>query len=266
MASDISLTAAMRANLLSLQQTSDLMSRTQTRLSTGKKINSAVDGPTAYFASQALTSRANKLDGLKDSMDQAISTIEGATKGIEAITELIEQAKGIATQIQSAGTDEALALGTQYDTLMTQLDELAGDSGYQGVNLLGGTSVALTVKFEGTNLIVTGFDASFSNGLGLTDVLTTSNAADQVTALDTALDELRTESSKLSSNLSIITTRMDFTQNLSNVLTDGADKLTLADTNEEGANMLMLQTRQSLGTTALSLASQSAQSVLQLFG
>jgi len=72
-------------------------------------------------------------------------------------------------------------------------------------------------------------------------------------------------SSKLSSNLSIITTRQDFSTNMVNTLTEGSDALTLADTNEEGANMLMLQTRQSLATTALSLSAQAAQSVLKLF-
>ena len=86
-----------------------------------------------------------------------------------------------------------------------------------------------------------------------------------ITSLDTAMTTLRTESSKLSNNLSIITARQEFTQGMINVLKDGAAGLTNADMNEEGANMLMLQTRQALGTTSLSLASQAAQSVLRLF-
>ncbi|OPY12170.1 MAG: flagellin [Syntrophus sp. PtaB.Bin138] len=88
---------------------------------------------------------------------------------------------------------------------------------------------------------------------------------DSLDELDDALSTLAMNSSKLSSNLSIITTREDFSTNMVNTLTEGADKLTLADTNEEGANMLMLQTRQSLATTALSLSAQAAQSVLKLF-
>ena len=80
-----------------------------------------------------------------------------------------------------------------------------------------------------------------------------------------ALVTLRSESSKLSGNLSIITVRQDFSTNMINTLTEGSDKLTLADANEEGANMLMLQTRQSLSTTALSMSAQAAQSVLRLF-
>jgi flagellin len=260
---DISLTASMRSNLLSLQQTTNLMSRTQDRLSTGKKINNAADGPTAYFAAQALNSRAGVLDGLKDAMGQAVSTIEAANKGIKAITSLIEQAKGLATQIQSAGTSEALALGTQYKTILSELDSLANDSGYQGINLLN--NATLSVKFEVTTLTVAGFTAS-STGLGITaGPITSGQGAAAVTSLDAALVTLRTESSKLSANLSIVTTRMDFTNDIKNTLLDGANKLVLADTNEEGANMLMLQTRQSLSTTSLSLASQAAQAVLKLF-
>ena len=86
-----------------------------------------------------------------------------------------------------------------------------------------------------------------------------------IALLDTAVGTLRTQSSKLSNNLSIITAREDFTEGMINTLKDGAAGLTNADMNEEGANMLMLQTRQALGTTSLSLASQAAQSVLRLF-
>jgi flagellin len=76
---------------------------------------------------------------------------------------------------------------------------------------------------------------------------------------------LRTQAQSLSANLNIITTRQEFTDNMINTLQTGADNLTLADMNQEGANMLMLQTRQSLGTTSLSLSSQAAQSILRLF-
>jgi flagellin-like hook-associated protein FlgL len=115
-------------------------------------------------------------------------------------------------------------------------------------------------------LDVVGFNASSGN-LGITAATwTTGGSIDtDVTKLDAATSTLSQNSSKLSANLSIITTRQDFSTNMENTLTAGADKLTLADTNEEGANMLMLQTRQSLATTALSLSAQAAQSVLKLF-
>ena len=86
---------------------------------------------------------------------------------------------------------------------------------------------------------------------------------DDVTA---ALSTLRSQSKAFGSSLSIVQTRQDFTKSIINTLTTGADNLTLADSNEEGANLLALQTRQQLSTTALSLAVQSDRNVLRLFG
>ena len=93
---DISLTASMRSNLLSLQQTQSLMDTTQERLSTGKKVNSAIDNPSSYYTAQSLTNRASDLSSLLDSMGQAVQTIQAANEGIEAITEFASQAKAIA--------------------------------------------------------------------------------------------------------------------------------------------------------------------------
>jgi len=346
---DVSLTAGMRSNLLSLQNTVKLLDRTQERLSTGKKVNTAIDNPVSYFAAQSLNSRASVIDSLKDSMGQAVQTVKAADKGITAITAMIEQAKGIAqealsveptttpatftdtasitesggaytasivvggvtyTGAQATSATEALAnlatalvhtetgvpgfaevtvvsegddagrvtitynpvaneeftaLVDRYNEIRNQLDTIALDSGYKGKNLLN--SAVMTVKFEGSHTLeVQGFDAS-TTGLGIGAAAWATEAAidASIVELDNAAVTLRSEASKLSGNLSIITVRQDFSDNMINTLTEGADKLTLADANEEGANMLMLQTRQSLSTTALSLSAQAAQSVLRLF-
>ena len=156
--------------------------------------------------------------------------------------------------------------------MRTQITALAEDSGYKGKNLLSATadSRALTVQFETTSLAVTGFDTT-ATGLGITAAtwattpLATSKIADDLTKLDAASTTMQSNASSLSGNLSIITVRQNFSTNMVNTLTEGSNKLTLADTNEEGANMLMLQTRQTLGTTSLKMASDSAQSILRLF-
>jgi flagellin-like hook-associated protein FlgL len=184
-----------------------------------------------------------------------------------AATSTVSEAGAVTINFTAQPSDELTSLTAQYNTLRTQLTELAEDSGYKGKNLLSADT--LVVKFEGTDLSVAGFDASAA-GLGIDEATwTTGDAETQidaaVIALDAALVTLRSESSKLSGNLSIITVRQDFSTNMINTLTQGADKLTLADANEEGANMLMLQTRQSLSTTALSMSAQAAQSVLRLF-
>jgi flagellin len=266
---DISLTAGMRSNLISLQGTVDLLNRTQERLSTGKKVNSALDDPTAYFASQSLLARSSDLSVLKDGMGQAIQTIKAADAGVSSITALIQAAKGLTQSARTANSAGRSSLAVQYGDLLTQIDTLAADSGYQGTNLLDSGTLTVNFNEDGTSsLTVTGFDAS-STGLGINAATGSWNADTDidaaVTELDAAIGTLRTESSALSSNLNVVTTRENFTTNMIKALTEGSDKLTLADMNEEGANMLMLQTRQALGVTALSLSAQAAQSVLRLF-
>jgi flagellin-like hook-associated protein FlgL len=271
----------MRNNLFSLQQTAELMDRTQTRLSTGKRVNSALDDPVNYFAAQGHTQRASDLAIRKDGMSEAIQTVQAADNGIEGITALINSAKALAQSAMSAtSTTEANTLGQQFNELMSQIDDMAADSFYKGINLLNGTSVELKVDFDekgDSSITLQGFNGT-SGGLGITSATGTnglywadasgiqvSSITASMESLDTALDTLRVESKKLASNLNVITTRQDFTTKMINTLEEGADNLTLADMNEEGANMLMLQTRQSLGTTSLSLASEAAQSVLRLF-
>jgi len=270
----ITLTGGMRANLVSLQNTNSLLETTQKRLSTGKKVNSALDDPVAYFTSMAHEQRATDLAGRKDQMSESIQMVKAANAGIESIRTLIEAAKSLATAASSSDvTADITALNTQYNVVRTQIDEMAADSGYKGINLL--KSGTTTVKFDedGTSkLTLTGFDATTAGALAITASTWASPAAGEKTKmdadivlLDKAVATLRTESSKLSNNLSIITARQEFTQGMINTLKDGAAGLTNADMNEEGANMLMLQTRQALGTTSLSLASQAAQAVLRLF-
>jgi flagellin-like hook-associated protein FlgL len=267
----------MRANLVSLQNTNSLLELTQKRLASGKKVNSALDDPVAYFTAVAHEQRATDLAARKDEMSEAVQTVKAADAGIQSINTLIAAAKSLATSAMSAeGSDVRESLRGQFEEVMNQIDSMAGDSGYKGINLLSSDTAtsagALNVYFdeEGTSsLQVLGFDATTS-GLGIATPAAdgweeTSDIRTSVDELTDAKNTLRTESSKLSNNLSIITARQEFTQGMINVLKDGAAGLTNADMNEEGANMLMLQTRQALGTTSLSLASQAAQSVLRLF-
>ncbi len=270
--SNIFLTSGIRENLFSLQRTERSMEITQNRLATGLKVNSALDDPINFFAAQGHRQRAGDLAVLKDAMNEGIQTIKAADAGIKGIMALIEQAKSIANSALT--TPDAAAngtLSTQYDDILDQIEFLVDDSNYKGTNLLD--SGSLVVQFDEANdskLTVTGFSALFAD-LGLSQGLdfTAANVAATVTAaqtdLEAALGTLRTQSQALSSNLSIVTTRLDFTTNMVNTLNTGADNLTLADMNEESANMLMLQTRQALATASLGMASDAAQAVLRLF-
>ena len=375
---DISLTASMRSNLLSLQQTQDLMDMTQERLSTGKKVNSAIDNPSSYYTAQSLTNRASDLNALLDSMGQGIQTIQAANEGIEAITDFVQQAKalantardnatvkgttssgtytaaddtqditvkidGVADQdievtledtdtLEQAATKIAAALndgtngvkdaedtviggftatiengqikisnskgivanvsGTisgitfngeignstrttsmkQYNEILDQIDQLAKDSGYKGVNLLQGNSLKVVFNEDRSSyLTINGTFADTSDeGLKISRAEEWTNPDNEaidasISELENAITSLRNMASEFGNNYSIVENRENFTESLINVLEEGSDKLTLADMNEESANMLALQTRQQLAINSLSLASQAAQSVLSLF-
>jgi flagellin-like hook-associated protein FlgL len=262
---NIYLTAGIRENLFSLQKTEDQMEITQTRLATGLKVNSALDDPIAFFAAQGHRQRAADLSALKDGMNEAIQTVKAADIGIEGLIDLVAQIKSLVTAYQTADAAGQAELDAQYAELLTQMTRMAADANYKGTNLLDAAD-SLVVTFDeagDSTLTIAGIDVT--NTTLAIDALTLSDAAASNTALDAALSTLRTAAQTLSSNLAVVTTRLDFTQNMINTLSTGADNLTLADMNEESANMLMLQTRQALGTTSLGMASDAAQAILRLF-
>lgn len=490
MANDITLSKGVRSNLLSLQNTAELLSRTQERLSTGKKVNTALDDPINFFTSAGLSSRANDLSRLLDSVGNAVQTLAAADKGITAISKLIESAQATARQALTAaegvttfalgqtgsvainddtaatfstagalftgnpdwssldgqtvtitvdgqdfthtftnsvagqqtdfvnfldgiagisasvagnnltitaddnttpfeiditgagitaltglsdatysptntqiaaftgqmtfqiGTDPVqsiefgngamgeittraaldarlaaisatmqgvtlsingsdflnvastsaqditiggatsasfgitnntyaptstttsnntrTSLQTDFNNLLQQITRLAQDASYNGVNLLSGDDLQVIFNEDGSSaLSIGGVDLS-ATGLGLTTITgpgfqSNANVNDAIAQLDAATATLRSQASRFGSNLSIVQARQDFTKNLVAVLQTGADNLVLADTNEEGANMLALQTRQQLSSVALSMASEADQNVLRLF-
>ena len=149
--SDIVLSAGVRANLLQLQQTSDLITQTQTRLATGKRVNSALDNAINFFTAQGLDNRANDLNGLLDSMSNGINTIQAANNGITAITKLVQSAQALTSQAnQTTDTTVRATLASQFDALVTQIGQLATDSGFNGINLLAGDTLTVTLDETGS--------------------------------------------------------------------------------------------------------------------
>src|SRR5262249_7459413 len=377
MSGDIVLSSGIRANLLSLQNTASLISKTQERLSTGLKVNSALDNPIDYFTASSLHATANNLGNLLDAVSNAVQTVQAANNGITSITKLVQSAQAIVQQAQqsaastaivngsvsgltsassfsvtsgstitindgtttatitstgtvtvgqiinpisgtaylkvnaelsangnlqleatgangitiggtatagelaqfgltagatAAGTANATrtSLATQYNQLLTQIDQLASDSGFNGVNLLARPSLQIVFNVSGASSLVLQGVTFNSAGLGISQASANfqtntalANAASQMTA---SLQTLQNQAASFGTNLSVIQIQQSFTSATINTLQTGASNLTLADTNQEGANLLALQTRQSLAETALSLAAQSQNSVLRLFG
>jgi flagellin-like hook-associated protein FlgL len=291
------LSGATRTNLLSLQRTTSLIGRTQERLATGLKVNSAIDDALAFFKARNLNARASDLATIKDQIGNGISTIRAAVQGLETIEATLKQMKALAASAVAAPESLTRAkLASQFNELRSQVDNVAEDARFNGVNLIKNTTTAfeagaddLTVKFNErtatsaiNQLVVSGMSTSDFTSImarsavatgtaGSTSVwgqtgtaaITAINAA--IRAIDSAMVTVRQVSQSLGTNSSLLEIRRQFTENLINTLKGGATELINADLNEESANLLSLQTRQQLGTISLSIAQQSEQSVLRLF-
>ena len=387
---EITLSAAVRSSLLSLQNTTVLINRTQGRLATGLAVASAIDDPIKFFEAKTLSDRATDFDDKKAGIDQGISSLTAALDGTEAIDAIVRQMKGLAVSAKSATASTIGELVSQFNDLRSQIANLTSDTDFQGLNLVNGTGENLTVEFStdtSSTLVVNSVDVTeggaglairtavtagsltgavfnvsydFATGLSVStgstlsityaggsafafgsagdytfeygtntvtisvgtalqtattftttqtfqagttftftieaasnvqanevvfagvttgatvtvgdvtgqyvvDAAFTTQVNSLVTDLQSALDTLRTKTKTLGSNVALLQTRLDFTDNYVNTLQTGADKLTLADLNEEGANLLALQTRQQLGIQALSFAGQAEQGILALF-
>ncbi len=154
---DIAISAGMRASLSSLQKTASSLESTQTRLATGKKVSSAIDNPTNFFAAANLTDRADKLSARLDGMGQAISTLQAADNAITSMRGLVSAMKGVVDEaLASSDSDTRATLGKQFNELVKQLADFSKDASYKGVNLLqsnqanatGGGNETLTVQFN----------------------------------------------------------------------------------------------------------------------
>jgi len=168
-----------------------------------------------------------------------------------------------------AAAGQLASFEQQFNGIREQISQLVsnGDTGYRGTNLLNGDNLTTSFNEDRSSTLTTeGVDFT-AEGLEIEEAIFSSSAsiAETLGEVRDALAQIRNFGSSLASDLSVIQTREDFTASLINTLTEGSDKLTLADQNAEGAKLLSLQTRQSLGVTSLSLASQSQQAILRLF-
>ena len=187
--SNIVLSAGVRSNLLQLQQTSDLITQTQTRLATGKRVNSALDNAINFFTAQGLDNRANDLNGLLDSM----------SNGITAITKLVQSAQSLASQAnQTTDTTVRATLASQFDALVTQIGQLATDSGFNGINLLAGDTLTVVLdETAASSTSVVGVNytdataAPLSIGLSVGSWATSGNIKTASDSLTAALTSLR---------------------------------------------------------------------------
>jgi flagellin len=176
------------------------------------------------------------------------------------------------TATSTANTSRT-TLQSNFNSLLSQIDQLAGDASYNGVNLLNGNNLKVVFNETSTSSLTISGVTFNSGGLGLSQLSGTGSTGFQsdakitsaIAAINSALTSVRTQAVTFGTNSSTIQTRQDFTKNLINTLQTGSDSLVLADQNQESANLLTLQTRQQLSISALSISNQAQQAVLKLF-
>ena len=295
---DITLTATSRNSLLSLSNTASLMSRTTGRLTSGLKVASAIDDAVSYFKSKGLTDRASDFAGRKDEIDQGISSVKAAVNGTTLVDGILKQMKGIVNSVRTADSSTRSALSSQFNDLAKQINSAMGDASYQGLNLVDNSSASLTVYFnQGTSAslsvhaknmraskLLTTMTSGASAGTVVSDLINAAGGGtngfsaltsqtslspaavlDHVNSvIDKGISQIRSQSALLGGSVTFLQSRMDFTTNYINTLQEGSGKLTLADLNEEGANLVSLQTRQQIGIQSLSIAGQQQQAILSL--
>jgi flagellin-like hook-associated protein FlgL len=222
----------------------------------------------------AINSNASLIGKVKASNDGGKLSIQNlSTDDLTLTGSTSTTVNGSVSTTTVAGNTVRKNLITQFNDLRSQLDKLADDASFNGVNLLHGDTLKLVFNETNTSAIsIVSQDADGVNSAVLsigaadgTEFSSNSALDGRLDALHSALNQLRSQASAFGSNLSIVQNRQDFTKAMINTLQTGSDALVLADSNEEAANLLALQTRQQLSTTALSLASQSDQAVLRLF-
>ncbi|MGE0289707.1 MAG: flagellin [Bradyrhizobium sp.] len=225
----------------------------------------------AALASNNLQATLSQTGGLtitttNDAASATIGTISGTAA---ASGQLFFGVSGSAPVVDASAAATRNNLVDQYNNILNQITTTAQDASFNGVNLLTGDTLKLTFNETGkSTLSIAGVNFNAA-GLGLATLVSgdfkdNASVNKVVSGLNTASSQLRSQASAFGSNLSIVQIRQDFSKNLINVLQTGSSNLTLADTNEEAANSQALSTRQSIAVSALALANQSQQSVLQL--
>jgi flagellin len=243
---------------------------------TGANQVSTLNGLNAALAANNLqasidTSGKINIVTTNDAASSTIGTITGTAASVAgAPFAAFNNLKGPAPVADPTSQAARASLVAQYNNVLAQINTTAQDSSFNGINLLNGDTLKLTFNETGKSTLNISGVTFNTAGLGLstltagTDFLDNSSANTVLSSLNAASTSLRSEASALGSNLSIVQIRQDFSKNLINVLQTGSSNLTLADTNLEAANSQALSTRQSIAVSALSLANQSQQSVLQL--
>lgn len=270
--SAVNLASSARTGLTTLRNIADQMEATQTRLATGKAVNTPIDNAAAFFTAAKMDSRAASIDSLNENFTNAQTSMKAASEGIKGLQGLIKEARGLATKALSSSATERTALMGQFNTLQGEITKFVADADINGDNLLNGANITLALNEKGTSTTtITGttigaglFAAGADWGTAADDAAQVAAITTSLTALTTASGTLETAATTFSTSQALVNTRKEFNASLSNILKSGSNDLTAADMDAEAANLMALQTRQQMAATALSIMQSTETTALRL--
>ena len=252
---------------------------TQNRLATGLKVASAADGPAAFFTARGLNNRAADFSERFDKIQQGMKTVDVATKALDSLEAVVGQMQGLADQAR--GTQDSGVRGqlqAEFNELRTQIGNIVRDATYNGVNLINGEG-SFNVQFSedsSSSFNIASFNGTVS-GTGSLNITTPAASAwagtgfaaaigSAISNVESALSSIRRGQTAFATATGLLNTRASFTEDMMQTLRAGADQLTVADMDEEGARLASLNVRGQLAQTTLGLAIQREQSILRLLG
>ena len=261
--------------LQNLQATNKDLDTVQSRINTGKKVNSAKDNGAIWAIAQGQRGEISALGAVKDSLARGQSAVDVGLAAGESISDLLIQLKEKAL----AGTDKSLttsarnALNEDFKSIRDQIGTVVTNAKFNGVNLLDGSTgtggykalsntAGSTIKIAGENLSLSGAVVT----LAKTEVINTGTLATNALAkVEASINNVSASLARLGTGSKSLETHQTFVGKLSDALEVGVGNLVDADLAKESARLQSLQTKQQLGVQALSIANSSTSVLLGLF-
>ncbi|CAN5162169.1 flagellin [soil metagenome] len=274
MAISVNTNAAALVALQNLNKTTDNLTSTQGRISTGLKVGSAKDNASVWAIAQQQRAEVSSLSAVTDSLNRATSIADVATAAGQSVSDLLNTLKQKVVAAQDTSLDPASrsALNADYTSIVRQISQVVSSASFDGANILDGSITGLKfIADADATTYITLSTQNFSLGgsiitFGSTSTIGTVTAATTVAGqLDSSIKNVNAALANVGAQSNQIEAHNKFVTKLSDALTTGIGHLVDADLATESARLQALQVQQQLGTQALSIANQGPQIILSLF-
>ena len=260
--------------LQNLTNTESQLQEAQNQVSTGLAVSSASDNGAIYAIAQNQRSTSSALNSVTQSLQRVQSTVNVATSAGSTVSDLLNQLKAAALSASDTSTNTASreALNATFTSLLSQIKSVVSNSSFNGINLIDGsvTSLAALASADGKSKLTVSAQSLALGGANITvaaaaTISTATAATTQLALVDASITNVNNALAKLGASENALQTQITFTGTLQDTIDTGVGNLVNANLAKESATLTALQTKQSLGIQALSIANSSSQSLLSLF-